>query len=382
MRSTVAGSHNWPVIVKDEIRILLVEDSDVDEALIRRALGTSGLSFDLKRVDTRAALVHHLLRTPPDVVLSDFSIPGFGGMEALEIVQKKCPDVPFIFVTGTLGEEVAIDTMKKGATDYVLKHRLTRLGPSVLRALREAKGRAERRRAEEELRESHDQLRSLSVYLQYVREEERTAISREVHDELGQALTALKLQLVWLATRLPKRPTLLRDKARAMSAQIDEIVHAVQRIATALRPGILDTAGLVAAIEWQAHEFAAQTGIECQVFTAIRDTALDQDLNTAFFRIFQETLTNVMRHARASRVEVRLAEQNGDIVLEVKDNGRGISDAEIHNFKSIGLLGMQERATLLGGKVSWQGRPGQGTVVAVRIPRRAKFHTTIVTAGL
>ncbi len=382
MKSSAVAPQSGLAIVKDEIRILLVEDSDADELLVRRALMNAGLPYELKRVDTRSSFTHQIVASPPDLILSDFSVPGFGGMDALEIAQKKCPDIPFIFVTGTLGEEVAIDTLKKGATDYVLKHRLSRLGPSVHRALREAKERVARKRAQEELRESHDQLRSLSIYLQYVREEERTAIAREVHDELGQALTALKLQLVWLMSRLPRKLTLLRGKARSMSTQIDEVVHAVQRISTALRPGILDTAGLVAAIEWQAREFSSQTGVECKVYAAIEDTTLDQDLNTAFFRIFQETLTNVTRHARASRVDVRLREQNGDIILEVKDNGRGISEAEIHNFKSIGLLGMQERATLLGGKVTWHGRPGQGTLVVVRIPRRAVLHTRIATAGI
>jgi len=356
--------------VKDDIRILLLEDSGSDEELIRRALRRGGLWFQCKRVDNRSAFVQHLIKAPPDVILSDFALPGFGGMEALEIAQQKCPDVPFIFVTGTLGEELAIETLKQGATDYVLKHRLPRLVPSVQRALREARERAERKRAEARVRESHDQLRSLSVYLQYVREEERTTIAREVHDELGQALTGLKLQLVWLARRLPREDRELRQKAQTMSANIDEIIHAVQRIATALRPGILDTAGLVAAIEWQAHEFEVQTGIRCHVRNLIKDTAWDQDLSTAFFRIFQEALTNIVRHAAANRVEVRLAEQDGQVVLEVKDNGRGISEAEIRNSKSIGLLGMQERAALLGGEVTWQGRSRQGTVVRVRIPRR------------
>ena len=358
-------------IVKDGIRILLLEDNPNDVELCLRALRRGGLSFEFKRVDSRAAFVHQLVKSPPNVILSDFSLPGFGGMEALEVAKEKCPDVPFIFVTGTLGEELAIETLKKGATDYVLKHRLPRLVPSVHRALREARERAERKRTQQQLRESHDQLRSLSVYLQYVREEERTTIAREVHDELGQALSGLKLQLVWLTRHLPKKSRKLREKAGTISAHIDETIHAVQRIATALRPGILDTAGLVAAIEWQAHEFETQTGIECQVRTEIQDTSWDQDLSTAFFRIFQEALTNVMRHASANQVEVRLAEQNGHVVLEVKDNGRGISDAEIHNSKSIGLLGMQERAALLGGKVSWQGHPGMGTLVGVRIPRRA-----------
>jgi signal transduction histidine kinase len=301
--------------------------------------------------------------------LSDFSLPTFDGYTALALAQEKCPDVPFIFVTGTLGEEVAIETLKKGATDYVLKHRLSRLVPSVHRALREAKERSERRHAEKQLRQSHEQLRALSVYLQYVREEERIRIAREVHDELGQGLTGLKLELTWLASRLPTSTRALHEKAKLMAERIDQTIHAVRRIATELRPGLLDTAGLHAALEWQAHEFETQTGIRCQVKTAVKEALWDQDLNTAFFRIFQETLTNVIRHADATKVEVRLGESGRYLVLEVKDNGRGISEAEIHSTKSIGLLGMRERAALLGGEVTVQGGPGKGTIVTVRIPR-------------
>jgi len=161
-------------MVKDDIRILLLEDDSIDAELCRHALRRGGLAFELNRVETRAAFVHQLVKSPPELILSDFTLPGFDGMLALELAREKCPDVPFIFVTGTLGEELAIETLKKGATDYVLKHRLSRLVPSVHRALREAKERAERKRAQEQLRESHDQLRSLSIYLQYVREEERT----------------------------------------------------------------------------------------------------------------------------------------------------------------------------------------------------------------
>jgi signal transduction histidine kinase len=207
--------------------------------------------------------------------------------------------------------------------------------------------------------------------LQYVREEERIRIAREVHDELGQALTGLKLKLIWLTSRLPKTSKPLRNQARSMSAHIDQTIHAIRRISTELRPGVLDTAGLLAAIEWQAHEFESQTGIRCRVHAAITETIWDQDLNTAFFRIFQETLTNIIRHAKATRVDVRLAEEEHQLVLEVKDNGRGISDEQINNTKSIGLLGIRERAALLGGNVAWQGHPGKGTTATVRIPHPA-----------
>ena len=249
--------------------------------------------------------------------------------------------------------------------------------PSVQRALREAKERTERRRAQDQLRRSHKQLRALSVYLQHVREEEQIRIAREVHDELGQSLTGLKLQLTWLASRLPKQAKLLHDKTRSMAAHIDETILAVRRIATELRPGVLDTAGLPAALEWQANQFQTQTGIVCEVKAGMKETLWDQELNTAFFRIFQEALTNIVRHARATKVEVRLAEAGGHVVLEVKDNGRGISEAESHNTKSIGLLGIRERAALLGGTLRIKGGRGKGTTLTARIPKASVARTRL-----
>jgi len=355
--------------MKKGLRILLLEDNATDADLIDRTLRRGGLAFGMKCVEHKHDYIRQLRESPPDLILSDFSLPDFDGYTALAIAQQQCPGTPFIFVTGTMGEEVAIETLKNGATDYVLKHRLSRLVLSVSRALREARERAERRLAENRLRESHEQLRSLSVHLQHMREAERTRIAREVHDELGQALTGLKLQLTWLASRLPKELKALETQAEVMSEHIDQTIQSVRRIATELRPGLLDTAGLQAALEWQANEFQTQTGIRCRVKAALEETLWDQDVNTAFFRIFQETLTNIIRHAGATRVDVRLLESAGDFLLEVRDNGRGISEAEIHNTKSIGLLGMRERAVLLGGEVRLRGEPGKGTTVTVRIPR-------------
>ena len=355
--------------VKKEIRILLLEDSATDAELIRHTLRQGGVPFACESVDSKETFQQRLKEAPPDVILSDYSLPSVDGYTALGIALDKCPGVPFIFVTGTMGEEVAIETLKQGATDYVLKHRLSRLVPSVQRALREARERAERRRAEEGLRQSHEQLRALSAHLQHVREEERTRMAREVHDELGQALTGMKLELAWLAGRLPAHLKSLHEKVQSMLSGIDDTIQTVRRISTRLRPGLLDTAGLFAALEWQANEFQTQTGIQCRVIAAVQETLWDQELNTAFFRIFQETLTNITRHAHATRVDVRLTEAGGYFVLEVKDNGRGISEAEIHSTKSIGLLGMRERAALLGGEVRVRGEPGRGTTISVRIPR-------------
>ena len=332
-------------------------------------LRRSGEGFTVEHVDNKRDFIHRLETLKPDLILSDFTLPSIDGYHALALAQERCPDVPFIFVTGTLGEEVAIETLKKGATDYVLKSRLARLVPSVHRALREARGRVERRHAEEQLHQSHEQLRALSIHLQHVREEEQIRIAREVHDELGQSMTGLKLQLTWLASRLPKTAKALHAKARTMAAHIDETIHAVRRIATELRPGVLDTAGLLAALEWQANKFQTETGILCVVKASVKATLWDQDLNTAFFRSFQEALTNVIRHAKATVVEVRLTETASHLTLDVRDNGRGISEAEVHNTRSIGLLGISERAALLGGTMRVEGQPRKGTTMTVRIPK-------------
>lgn len=355
--------------MKKDIHILMLEDDAADAELTKFALRKGGLHYSLSRVETKEEYLRELGERRPSLILSDYSLPGFNGHDALNLARERCPETPFIFVTGTMGEEVAIETLKSGATDYVLKTRLSRLMPAVNRALREAEQRAAHRRAEDQLRESHEQLRALSVYLQTVREEERTRIAREVHDELGQALTSCKLDLSWIAGRLPRDQKPLLDKTRALSAHIDSTIQAVRRISSELRPAVLDHLGLVAALEWRANDFQTRTGIKCDVHTNVRETLLDQDLSTSLFRIFEETLTNVIRHAGATQVSVDLKEADARITLDVKDNGRGISREEINNSKSMGLLGMSERAALLGGifKINRLGR-GKGTRVSVSVP--------------
>lgn len=353
-----------------ELRVLLLEDSAPDVELTEHAMQESGLEFSTVVVATREAFERELSRRPPHLILSDYSLPGFDGSVALEIAKIKAAQVPFIFVTGVLGEEMAIELLKRGATDYVLKTHLTRLGPAVKRAMREALERRERERAEEKLRSSHEQLRALNSHLQYVREEERTRIAREVHDELGQALTGLKLDLSWLAGRLPGGARLQRRKIKAMSTLIDSTIHAMRRVVTELRPGILDSLGLVAAIEWQANEFQERSGIFCEVRVELKELALDAELTTVCFRIFQETLTNIIRHAKATQVKVNLSHQGDALLLTVRDNGRGISEKEIVDTGSIGLIGMRERAAQVGGEVLFFGLPGEGTTVNMRLPLR------------
>jgi signal transduction histidine kinase len=348
------------------LRIVLVEDSENDVELIRHALVDAGLVFSMVTVQ-HPELFQAELSRPPDIILSDYVLPQFDGATALQLAKQNAPEVPFIFVTGGVGEEVVFEMLKQGATDYVLKSRLTRLGPAVNRALREAEQRRENQKAQERLRRSHDQLRALTGHLQFVREEERTRIAREVHDELGQALTGLKIDLSWLSGRIARERALLR-KAKEMSAQIDATIHTVRRIATELRPGVLDSLGLAAAIEWQTMDFQERTGIRCEVKIDVKEAVLDREFSTVCFRIFQETLTNIIRHAKATHVEVHLVQVDQELILTVRDNGRGISEKEVIHARSIGLIGMRERVAQVGGEVFFFGLPSRGTTVTMRVP--------------
>lgn len=226
----------------------------------------------------------------------------------------------------------------------------------------------ERKRAEQQLTLSHDQLRKLTARLESVREEERILIAREIHDELGQALTGVKLELCLLHDQIAEVSPAMMNRLESISTLVDGTIQSVQRIATELRPVVLDQLGLIPAIEWQAHEFQARTGIQCTLDVYLRAITLSHAGSTAMFRIFQEILTNVARHAQASIVHITLQEQAGSLVLDVRDNGRGVTDAELADPHSLGLVGMRERALLLGGETIFTGSPGTGTAVRVRIP--------------
>ena len=196
------------------------------------------------------------------------------------------------------------------------------------------------------------------------------SIAREIHDELGEGLTVLKLDLSWLRKRLPDDQFSLRAKADSMSQLIDRTIQTVKKISTNLRPGLLDDLGLAAAIEWQAEDFQKRTGIKCKVKIDPVDINFDRDRNTAIFRICQETLTNVARHAHATEVNVSLRQRDSQIELNVRDNGRGITEEELTNSKSFGLIGIRERVKIFGGKNIMKGIPGKGTTLTVRIPVR------------
>ena len=232
------------------------------------------------------------------------------------------------------------------------------------------------RESEAALSRSAEQLRALAARLQQAREEEAIRIARELHDQLGRCLTALKMDVDAIQRGLPgdaaagNNSQAVLEKVKRMSRTLDETVQTVRRISAELRPGVLDDLGLAAAIEWQAKEFQRRSGLNCVLRLPEEDLVLTRDPATALFRIFQESLTNVARHAQATKVWVTLNEEEGAIVLEIEDDGIGISSVQLADRRSLGLLGMRERVAVFDGEIEFSGVPGQGTAVVVRMPLR------------
>ena len=230
----------------------------------------------------------------------------------------------------------------------------------------------ERKKSEVSIIAMNEQLRSLSGHLQTIREEERTRVAREIHDDLGQQLTGLKFVLTALKKKNSKEFHLpaIEETTSEMITMIDSTIVSVRRIAKELRPGVLDDLGLEAAIEWQAKEFEERTEVETTVTSELNNQNFSKDINTAVFRIFQESLTNITRHSQATQVSVKLFIQSQNLVLQIIDNGIGISDERKNNRSSLGLLGMRERTIYLSGTFAIEKHQPSGTIVTVKIPKK------------
>ena len=484
-----------------DLRLLLVEDSTDDASLVQQTLRQAGMTLATRQVDSAAAMAAALIEEQWDLVISDYSLPGFSGTDALKLLRERSPDTPFLVVSGCIGEEAAVTLMKAGADDYVMKDNLARLAPAVERSLKEARTRAHGKLAELAMRESEarfkalvsnipgtvlqllldknggwsfsyvsegclalcgvtprllqrypgfffdlivpedavafaqsmqasareltdwnwegrihvsgseevkwvnlrssprrlddgsvlwegilsnitqgklaelqvrrsrEDLSRLSAHIESVKEHERGRIAREIHDDLGGTLTAIKIMLLRLGSGLAPDATRESDQLRSAETLVDGALDATRRIATELRPGILDL-GIVAAMEWQAAEFGKRMDMPCQMTCAHEEIPLEGELSIALFRIFQETLTNIAKHAGATRVDVELEADAETVTLQVHDDGRGIAAGDLAKPQSFGILGMQERARSLGGSASAR-KTRSGTSVILRLPRSA-----------
>ena len=305
------------------------------------------------------------------------------GMRREEIIGKKCfevlhgplcetPSCPLVrILDNEYRVEIDSEKVRRDGTKIPCIITATPFrGPdgNLIGIVEDFKDISDRKRSESELMESRGKLRNLAAHLQVIREEERERIAHEIHDELGQALTALKMDVHWIRRKLPEAEGSLVEKTITMSTLLDTTVHSVKRIISELRPRLLDDFGLSAAIEWQTEEFVKRTGIQCDIELEPEDIILDEARSVAIFRIFQETLTNIIRHADATRVRVSLKKNAHAVAMRVSDNGNGISKKRLSGPQSFGLIGMQERAHSFGGNLVITGDRGEGTTVVVTIP--------------
>ena len=360
-----------------QARILVVDDDAKNRMAMEELLQSSGYSVVL--ADSGEAALRRVDEQDFAVILMDARMPGVDGFTAARTIRERerSRSTPIIFLTGAYEdlssmfrgyEAGAVDYMVKPILPEVLKFKISVFVELYSKNVALTREIGERRRAEEHLRSSEENLRALAGRLQSVREEESTRIAREIHDELGQALTGLKMDLTWVAKKLPPDQKTLVAKTESMFNLIDGTIQSVRKISTRLRPEVLDELGLGPAIEWQAREFQKRSGIRCRLSLPGGALALDRERSTAAFRIFQELLTNVARHAGATRIDIAMRVDQDVLVLEVEDNGKGMDDSARFSAKSLGLLGMRERALPFGGSIEIGGAQDRGTRVKVSIP--------------
>ncbi len=479
--------------MKIKLQLLLCEDDEMDAALVIRQLEKENFEVEWERVDNADALTNALTNRTWDIILSDFNIPGFGGPQALTIVKRSGFDIPFILVSGAIGEETAVQMMKKGASDYLMKGSLQRLGEAVKRELEECRTRkarqegesiiraneekyravidnslfaiflappsgfiqesnpaatdmfgytreefthlnrhslldtsdidfrnliterdkkgsvkgeitgirkngerfpceitsvifrdvegkqiscsmiadiSARRNAEQNLLNTLDEMQQLSQHLKEAREDERKFIAREIHDEVGQLATAIQLQLYMLKLKSADLSESYLEKINRSMELCDLMISSVRRIATSIRPIALDERNLNDALQWQCEQLQENHQINCRFTGDFDDSKLSPEAKTEFFRICQESMTNVLRHAEASQIDVSIKEQGGNIHLLIKDNGKGFDTNQ--KTTHLGLIGLRERAHSLKGELTLTTVLGQGTMIEVIVPNRWK----------
>jgi signal transduction histidine kinase len=346
-----------------EVRVLHLEDSELDHELAVAHLRRSGLAVYTRRVDTAADFAA-ALGEDWDVILSDYNLPGFSGVQALEILRDSARLVPFILVSGEIGEETAVEAMRSGASDYLLKNNLARLAPAVEHAIEAAETQRAKADADHALEVSRRRLSELAQHLQTSIELERAAIAREIHDDVGGSLTALKFDLDWIR-RHSTEPE-IGHRAAAAVETVTLAIEASQRVMHNLRPAILEQ-GLVPALQWMANRFARRTGVECRFRTSDERPQLPPLVPLVAYRTAQEALTNVSKHAQASRVTIDLSLSAGVLTLEVSDDGQGLSPAALGKARSFGIRGLHERASTVGGWIDLSSSP-RGTTLILSVP--------------
>lgn len=346
------------------MRLLVIEDSELDYEMLLVTLASQEVVATAERVES-AAQLREAMQREWDLVISDHRLPGFTSHQALRIVRSIPNPPPFIIVSGVIGEDMAVRAMQRGADDYLIKGRLARLGTAVRNAVEASRARRERAETQAQLAQSQEQLRNLSHRLQAAIDEERSAIAREIHDDIGGTLTAVRFDLDSLGRHV--EPSALPRLQRAQQS----LVHAheaTQRLMHNLRPPILD-AGLPAAMESLVRQFRERTGIAVQFEHNPPRADLEAPIALALYRACQEALTNISKHAQAQSVSIELHHGQAAVSLEVTDDGRGLDPAALRKPDSLGLRGLAERAFAAGGALDISSHDGRTTLM-VWLPAR------------
>ncbi len=358
-----------PETSKRPVSVLHLEDCAPDHALVRLTLRRAGLAHRIEQVDTLEAFGERLAQGQFDVIVADYRLPGFTAIDAWRLAAARGAHPPFVLLTGAIGEAAAVEAMRMGFADYLLKDDVSRLPHVLERAVEVAQARRAREQAVAELAASEQRLAALAEHLQTSIEEERAAIAREIHDDIGGALTAVKFDLAWICRHTPEGA--LREHAGTAREMLQHAIDASQRIMLNLRPPVLDQ-GLVAAVQWLAETWERRTHLPVRV--ACDCTAIERvppALQLVAYRTAQEALTNVQKYAQATQVRIDLSDHEGVLTVEVTDDGRGISPEMLAKPRSFGLKGLAERARRAGGWLDVSSQPGRGTSIIVSLPIEA-----------
>lgn len=350
------------------LQLLVIEDTEPDYDLLVVTLRREGLSFDSRRVETADEVDSAFATQAWDAVISDHQLPAYSSTLALQQVRSLAPFCPFIIVSGVIGEDAAVAAMRRGADDYLVKGRLARLVPSLLNAIAAAQARGEQARVQQALHDSRRELRELLAHLETVVDAERADIAREVHDEIGAALTALRLDLNWVAGHGDARSA---ARAHQATETLLGVLDSAQRLQRRLRPAVLDQ-GLVPGLRWLCEDTARRAPMQVGFRTNVESLEVEPATGLSIYRTLQEALTNAVKHSGASRIGVDLHADRQTLSLEIADDGRGIAQPDRRKPGSFGLKGMQERAERQGGWLEISGRAGGaggGTVILLCLPR-------------
>ena len=352
------------------LRILHLEDSVVDHELVRLALHRSGERCELERVETLEEFARQVQAFDFDVILADYRLPGFTALDAWRILHQRdhaqtpCTP-PFILLSGAIGESAAVSAIKMGMSDYLPKDDLNRLAPIIRRAIEVHAIRRAKEIADAELALSEQRLSDFSEHLQMTIEQERAAIAREIHDDIGGALAAVKFDLAWIGRHNADPMTL--GHVTAATEMLQHALEASQRIMMNLRPAILDQ-GLVAAVHWLASDFSKRTGIQTTVRALPEKVSLPKAIQLVAYRTAQEALTNIAKHADCNQVAIDLSDAEDVLTLEIKDNGAGISATALGKPKAFGIRGLHERAKTVGGWLDVSTHRSTGTSIILSVP--------------